>query len=125
LYEPERFLDRTYRHFLMLGAPKCNAPAKFPSWVDLRALLIIAWRQGVKRKTRWKFWHHLFSIIKNNPGVWDHYLTVCAHNEHFLAYRQIVRDQIEDQLAGFFAQEASLNVDEVKGTSEKIEAIAN
>lgn len=42
----------------------------------------------VKRKTRWKFWHHLFSILKNNPGVLSHYLSVCAHNEHFLAYRR-------------------------------------
>ncbi len=125
LYEPERFLDRTYRHFLMLGAPKCQVPAKFPSLVDLRALLIIAWRQGVKRKTRWKFWHHLFSIIKNNPGVWDHYLTVCAHNEHFLAYRQIVRDQIEAQMAEFFAQEAKLNADGTQVSSKEVEAIAN
>jgi hypothetical protein len=64
------------------------------------------WRQGVKRKTRWKFWHHLFSILRRNPAVWDHYLTVCAHNEHFLEYRQIVRDEIEAQVAEFLASES-------------------
>jgi radical SAM superfamily enzyme YgiQ (UPF0313 family) len=106
LYDPEKFLDRTYRHFLMLGAPKCKPPAKFPSLVDLRALLIICWRQGLKRKTRWKFWHHLFSIIKNNPAVWEHYLTVCAHNEHFFAYRQLVQDEVEAQLNEFLVREA-------------------
>lgn len=106
LYDPEVFLDRTYRCFLKLGAPKCKAPFKIPSWVDLRALGIVVWRQGVKRSTRWKFWHHLFSILKHNPGVWEHYLTLCAHNEHFLEYRQIVRDQIEQQLEEFIAQEA-------------------
>ena len=109
LYDAERFLDRTYRCFLMMGAPKHKAPAKMPSWVDLRALLIVVWRQGVKRKTRFKFWHHLFSMIKRNPAVWEHYLTVCAHNEHFLEYRQIVRDEIEGQLAEFLAQEAQIN----------------
>jgi hypothetical protein len=31
---------------------------------------------------------------------------VCAHNEHFLEYRQIVRDEIEAQLAEFLADEA-------------------
>ena len=108
LYDPEVFLDRTYRCFLKLGAPKCKAPFKIPSWVDLRALGIVVWRQGFKRSTRWKFWHHLFSIFKNNPGVWEHYLTLCAHNEHFLEYRQIVRDQIEQQLAEFQIQEAEL-----------------
>lgn len=106
LYDPEVFLDRTYRCFLKLGEPKCKPPAKFPSWVDLRALGIIIWRQGIKRKTRWKFWHHLFSVMRQNPGVWEAYLTVCAHHEHFLEYRQIVRDEIEAQLREFQRQEA-------------------
>ncbi len=106
LYDPEVFLDRTYRCFLKLGAPKCKPPAKFPSLVDLRALGIIIWRQGIKRKTRWKFWHHLFSVMRQNPSVWEAYLTVCAHNEHFLEYRQIVRDEIEAQLIEFQRQEA-------------------
>jgi len=108
LYDAERFLDRTYRCFLMLGAPKCKAPFKMPNWVDLRALLIVFWRQGLKRRTRGKFWHHLFSIIKRNPAVWEHYITVCAHNEHFLEYRQIVRDEIEGQVAEFLAQQVEL-----------------
>ena len=99
LYDPHIYIDRVYRCFLKLGAPKCKAPSKLPSWVDLRALAIVIWRQGIKRSTRWKFWHHLFSIFKHNPGVWEHYLTMCAHNEHFLEYRQIVRDRIEKQLA--------------------------
>jgi hypothetical protein len=108
LYDPQCYLDRVYRCFLKLGAPKHKAPFKFPSWIDLRALGIVIWRQGIKRNTRWKFWHHLFSIIKNNPAVWDHYLTLCAHNEHFLEYRQIVKDQIEGQLTEFLAREAQL-----------------
>ncbi|MBD2740843.1 B12-binding domain-containing radical SAM protein [Coleofasciculus sp. FACHB-1120] len=108
LYDAEKFLDRTYRCFLMLGAPKCKAPGKLPNLVDLRALLIVMWRQGVKRTTRWKFWHHLLSILKRNPGVFEHYIAVCAHNEHFLEYRQIVRDEIDAQLAEFQAEEAKL-----------------
>lgn len=85
-----------------------QSPFKLPTWVDLRALLIVVWRQGFKRSTRWKFWHHLFSILKRNPAVWEHYITVCAHNEHFLEYRQIVRNQIESQLTEFLAAEAEL-----------------
>lgn len=115
LYNAEIFLDRTYRCFLKLGAPKAKAPFKMPSWVDLRALGIVIWRQGLKRNTRWKFWHHLFSIFKHNPAVWEHYLTVCAHNEHFLEYRQIVRNEIEVQLAEFQAREGTLKRQKVKG----------
>lgn len=111
LYDPEKYLDRTYRCFLKLGAPKCQAPGKLPSLIDLRALLIVIWRQGFKRSTRWKFWHHLFSIIKNNPAVWDHYLTVCAHNEHFLEYREIVRQEIDEQLTAYLADDAKLKAE--------------
>ncbi len=117
LYDAEKFLDRTYRCFLILGAPKVKAKFKLPSWVDLRALLIVIWRQGVKRNTRWKFWHHLFSIMKRNPGVWEHYITVCAHNEHFLEYRQIVRNEIEGQLAEFLAEEAKLKAQSARETA--------
>ncbi|MGJ5674957.1 MAG: B12-binding domain-containing radical SAM protein [Nostochopsis sp.] len=106
LYDPVKYLDRTYRCFLMMGKPKWKAPFKMPEWVVVKALLIVIWRQGIKRETRWKFWHHLFSIIKHNPGVAEHYLATCAHNEHFLEYRQIVRDQIESQLAEYLAQGA-------------------
>jgi hypothetical protein len=74
--------------------------------VDIKALAIVVWRQGIKRDTRWKFWHHLFSIIRNNPGVWEHYLTLCAHNEHFMEYRQIVKEEIEAQLKDFLAHKA-------------------
>jgi len=108
LYEPEQYLDRVYRYFLKLGEPKCKPPSKLPSWVDLKAVAIVCWRQGLKRKTRWKFWHHLFSMMRRNPAVWEHYLIVCAHNEHFMEYRQIVRDQIEGQLTEFLAREAQL-----------------
>ena len=85
--------------------PPHSAPPKAPDPVDIKALAIVVWRQGFKRETRFKFWHHLFSIIKNNPGVWEHYLSVCAHNEHFAEYRQIVRDEIESQLAEFLANQ--------------------
>lgn len=104
IYDPEIFLDRVYRCFLTLGAPRCKPDFKWPQWVEVRALLTVCWRQGVKRHTRWKFWHHFFSILKRNPAVWEHYISVCAHNEHFLEYRQIVRDEIEAQLQEFLAQ---------------------
>jgi radical SAM superfamily enzyme YgiQ (UPF0313 family) len=105
LYDPHLYLDRIYRCFLKLGAPKCHPPAKLPSWIDIKALAIVIWRQGIKRDTRWRFWHHLFGILRQNPAVFEHYLTLCAHNEHFLEYRAIVRREIEAQVAEFVAQE--------------------
>ncbi|MEM9220006.1 MAG: B12-binding domain-containing radical SAM protein [Cyanobacteria bacterium P01_F01_bin.150] len=105
LYEPHQYLDRIYRYFQIIGAPRANPPFQFPSWVDLRALLIVVWRQGFKRSTRWKFWHHLFGILKHNSSMAIQYLILCAHNEHFMEYRDIVRNEIESQLDEFLAYE--------------------
>ncbi|MGA1264175.1 MAG: B12-binding domain-containing radical SAM protein [Prochlorothrix sp.] len=105
LYEPSQYLDRVYRYFLKLGAPKVKTPFKWPEWVVVRALAIVIWRQGLVRETRWKFWHHFFHILWQNPAVAEQYITLCAHNEHFLEYRQIVRQQIEAQLAEYQRQE--------------------
>lgn len=122
LYEPAKFLDRTYRHFLEISPSPCPVPFRFPSFVDLKALAIIVWRQGFKRSTRWQFWRQFFSILKHNPAVWDHYITVCAHAEHFIEYRQIVRDQIEAQLEEFKVEQAERDAaDKIK----RIEAIAS
>lgn len=108
LYDPEKFLNRTYRHFIKLGAPRYKARNREISWASIRALLTIFWRQGVVRKTRLQFWLNLIGIFKHNPRVWEHYLTVCAQIEHFVVYRSIVRDEIEAQLQEFLAQEEGL-----------------
>jgi radical SAM superfamily enzyme YgiQ (UPF0313 family) len=111
MYDPQNFLDRTYRHYRILGTASCHQQkrrskkrARKPlDWLALRALLIICWRQGVVRKTRFRFWPYLWSMIRHNPGGVASYLTVCAQIEHFLEYRQIVKNQIEQQLTTFLA----------------------
>lgn len=110
LYDAEIYLDRTYRHFLKLGAPRHKAVQRPVSWENIRALLTVCWRQGVKRSTRWKFWIYMFNILKQNPAVWDHYMSVCAHSEHFLEYRDIVRQEIQSQLADYLAQQDRLRL---------------
>lgn len=108
IYDPMEFLDRTYRHFLILGAPRNRGKRrKLISLMTIRALAILFWRQGVVRETRGKFWIYLYNIFKHNPRVWDHYLTICAQFEHFYEYREIVRSQIESQLAEFLASSAA------------------
>ncbi len=100
LYDPELYLDRTFRYFMKLGLPKHSGQVQL-NWIKLRALLILLWRQGVVRSTRWKFWNYLFTILRDKPSVVSAYLTVCGHVEHFVEYRQIVHDQISEQLAAY------------------------
>jgi radical SAM superfamily enzyme YgiQ (UPF0313 family) len=125
LYEPSKFLDRTYRHYLMLGEAtypyKGEGRKKAISLLVLRALLIICWRQGVVRSTRWQFWRNLWSMYKLNPGGVSSYLVTCAQIEHFLEYRGIVRREIESQLADFLADEARIKA--AAAEAVKVEAV--
>ncbi len=103
IYDPVKYMDRTFRHFMSMNIrPKYGGSGKSSlkvSWVDIRALSTLAWRQGVVRKTRFKFWINLFRILQKNPQVCTRYLSASAFIEHFLEYRQIVREGIESQLA--------------------------
>jgi radical SAM superfamily enzyme YgiQ (UPF0313 family) len=116
LYEPSRFLDRAYRHYRLLGEAtypkKGKRGQKQLKWKVLRALLIICYRQGFLRQTRWQFWRNLWNMYVHNPGGISSYLSVCAQIEHFVEYREIVRDQIEAQVAEFLKAQ----------TQEKLEA---
>jgi radical SAM superfamily enzyme YgiQ (UPF0313 family) len=113
LYEPKQFLDRTYRHFLLLGEatyPKKGKSSKKKfDWTAVRALLTIAWRQGVVRDTRWQFWRNLWNMARLNPGGISSYLSVCAQIEHFVEYRDIVRREIESQLEAYLSQEGRVD----------------
>ncbi len=109
LYDPMKFLNRTYRHYLTLG--EATYPDKGPGRKKplnlkvIRALLTIAWRQGVVRCTRWQFWINIWNMYRLNPGGLSSYLVTCAQIEHFLEYRDIVRHEIGTQLAAFLADE--------------------
>ena len=61
--------------------------------VDLKALSIVVWRQGIKRNTRTRFWRYLLGMARNNPALLAQFLSVLAHNEHFLEYRSIVQQE--------------------------------
>jgi radical SAM superfamily enzyme YgiQ (UPF0313 family) len=125
LYEPNAYIDRVYSYFLKLPPQRYrqilreqaangmatggdadlsgNQPApkkKGMSWVDLRALAIVVWRQGVKRNTRWRFWRALAGMARHNPARFKGFISILAHSEHFLEYRQIVRREIQEQIAG-------------------------
>jgi radical SAM superfamily enzyme YgiQ (UPF0313 family) len=124
LYEPSKFLDRAYRHFLILGQAtypdKGKGRTKEFNWVVIRAFLTICWRQGAVRSTRWQFWRNLWSMLQVNPGGVSSYLAVCAQIEHFLEYRGIVRQEIESQVAEFLAGEAKLKA---AMANEQVEAV--
>jgi radical SAM superfamily enzyme YgiQ (UPF0313 family) len=106
LYEPHAYIDRVCSYYLKMGKPRwqqfvpgsLNKPS-LPAWIDLRALLIVIWRQGIKRDTRWRFWRSLLKVALGNPAVLEQFLVTLAHNEHFMEYRGVVTREIQEQLA--------------------------
>ncbi|MBD0336642.1 MAG: DUF4070 domain-containing protein, partial [Cyanobacteria bacterium Co-bin13] len=114
LTDPLSLLNRTYRHFLMLAEGQRqyyenrtkSAGSPDITWVIVRAALIIFWRQGVVRKTRFRFWANLASLLMKYPEVVPNYLGVCAQAEHFIDFRETVRSQIEQQLKEYQALQA-------------------
>ena len=107
LYEPNAYMDRVYSYYLKMGAPRWKGAATLPSWIDLRALAIVIWRQGIKRNTRSRFWRYMLSIARKNPAMLEQFLVVLAHNEHFLEYRSIVQREIREQLESLPPEEPS------------------
>ena len=75
LYEPNAYMDRVYSYYLKMGAPRWKAAAKLPSLVDLKALTIVVWRQGIKRNTRTRFWRYLLGMARNNPALLEQFLS--------------------------------------------------
>ena len=59
--------------------------------VDLKALSIVVWRQGIKRNTRTRVWRYLFGMARNNPALLEQFLSMLAHNEHSNTARSFSR----------------------------------
>lgn len=112
LYDPQNYLDRAYNQYMLIGQPKHKRPARKIDFATLRAMLLIFWRQGFVRKTRWTFWKYLFNIYTTKPKLFGSYLSACALGEHFLAYRELVRDKIEAQLETYLKVKANQQVQE-------------
>jgi hypothetical protein len=60
------------------------------------------------RKTRFAFWRYLWWMVRHNRGGIGSYLGLCAYIEHFLPYRELIKAQINAQLAVYQERERVL-----------------
>lgn len=111
LYDPIKYLDRVYRHFMDLkhgNFPRKPKSAKRKlDKSGFKAMATVMFRQGFVRKTRSVFWRNLFKMRKHNPGGVKSYLSTCAQFEHFSTYREMVRREIEEQLERHLVENAN------------------
>jgi len=100
LYDPLPYLDRVYRYCCKLATARRTPRRHLDQSAGLiRGVLMLCWRQGVLRETRWLFWMRLVRIGLNQPQVLDEYLWLLMLNEHFIDYQACIRDQVAQQLA--------------------------
>jgi radical SAM superfamily enzyme YgiQ (UPF0313 family) len=102
LYEPTKYLDRSYRYYLAMrptraAAVKSQSPGpgkqkgRLPFHArreDLVALLKLFWRQGIVASYRRQFWRQLMGLYRQNPSRTAKYLTQCAMGENLFRIRE-------------------------------------
>jgi radical SAM superfamily enzyme YgiQ (UPF0313 family) len=102
LYEPSKYLARTYRHFLAMRPTRAamagktrsrrtgnpNDPGSFRSRCkDLATLLRLLWRQGIVAAYRRQFWRQLLGVYRHNPSRLQKYLERCGMGENLFQIR--------------------------------------
>ena len=99
LYEPSDYLKRAADTCRRLPPP-LHGVQRRPHQLGrrLRAAAILLWRQGVRRSTRWLLWRHLAELLLRRPALLEDFLWMLALEEHVLAYRAEVHEQVEAQL---------------------------
>jgi hypothetical protein len=106
LYEPASYAKRVYHYNCKLAQGRrlhAKSTDTLRPWIQssslLGGLLILVWRQGIKRPSRSVFWIQLVDILVRNRLMIDEYIWLLMLNEHFLDYKETVYQQVTEQLA--------------------------
>lgn len=108
IYEPRRFLERSFRFFLGMRPtraalarrqgkilpPTPIPPAKEPLPKRLRDILIFlrfSWQLGLVFSTRGQYWRQLLVLARKNPSRMVEYLVCCAIGEDMFDLRDVLR----------------------------------
>jgi radical SAM superfamily enzyme YgiQ (UPF0313 family) len=110
LYEPSRYLARTYRYYLAMcpsrppqtvvagvTEPKDRVPEPGLTWRrifnDIKAVFKILWWQGLRPSYRRQVWTQLLGMLRQNPTRFKQYFVTCVEGEDLFEIRKIVREK--------------------------------
>ena len=112
LYEPSRFLARTYRFHLDMrptrraqasdrgeSLPRGNGHhSRRMSWgiqyQEVGAFFKLLWWQGIRSSCRLQFWKQLIGMWHQNPSRCKSYLKFCAMGMDLMTMRQVIREKV-------------------------------
>ncbi len=114
IYEPRRYLERSYRFFLGMRPTRAELarrrgetlppppvpPAKQPlrnKLFDLRVFLHLSWQLGLVNSTRWQWWRQLLGMLRKNPSRLKDYLVCCVRGESMSCLRDLLRQRLAER----------------------------
>ena len=99
LYDPGFYLQQTLGHFLDMDPLKVKKPFSLPRLFEVRALLIMFFRQGVQYPSRRQFWKTLLTAAWKIPERLPFFLSLCVELEHYTEYRRTIARELRRQMA--------------------------
>lgn len=128
LYDPARFMERTYRYILNMRPTRRalgmttgtvtsgSVPKRKPSMkdrlADILSFLTLSWRQGVRPSYRLQYWSQLYGIWRKNPSRLVKYLNLCALGENMFSLTGTIRENLADAL-----EDTDGNVDDAEAVT--------
>jgi hypothetical protein len=100
LYEPDFYLERTYRYFSYMSSPPQKRRVPFENLAEVRALPIFLFKHARLYSSRWKFWCLVIAALFRFPYRLRDFLLTCAAGEHFSQYRHQIRARLQPWLNG-------------------------
>lgn len=100
LYEPSRFLERTYRYYLSMRptraaggvvadpAATVNGRGFKDAAGDIQRFARLSWRQGLVSRARRRYWRQIFGMMKHNPSRFVPYIVRCIMGEDMFRIRK-------------------------------------
>ena len=114
LYDPPKYLARTYRYFLKMRPtrralarrrgekpaasrrPDNPEPARASVSKTISGLIQLIWRQGIRPPYRRQFWRQLVGVCRRNPSRLDSYLLACGFGENLFSFRRTMLQKRAD-----------------------------
>ena len=88
LYEPGRFLERSFQHLSQMEPAQKRNSSQRAGWRELRALSTVLFKHGVIYPSRWKFWRFLAQILVSRRDKLDLFLYYCFMSEDAFHFRR-------------------------------------
>lgn len=99
LYDPDSYLERTFRYFAAMKPPPRRRFWPFRGTREVLAMPRLLFKHSRAYSSPWIFWKVLIAALFKFPFRLRDFLITCSAGEHLSQYRHTIRDKIRERLA--------------------------